>query len=119
MKVFSLEALVYLYFFLAIAYNVASIAFKDVTGRALAPTDPILAIVMLSAFFLIYAASSALHDVARTLLILVYLGLISRFGIVAHWKSYSDDRYYSRFWWVVAITINIFGVIVIAMTLLR
>lgn len=113
----SLETLAYIYFALAIGYNLLSIGFKELTGNALAPTDPTNAIVMMSVLFLIYSATPILDPIARTLLMIVFLLLILRYGIIGHVMSYSNDAYYSRLSWYSAIIINIFGILVLSFLL--
>lgn len=114
-----LGSLAYTYFALAIGYNLASIGVKELTGKALAPTDPMNAIVMMSVLFLIYSATTILDTIARTLLMSVFLILIIRYGIFAHVMSYSSDVYHSRLSWCSAIVINIFGVCVLSLSLIN
>lgn len=113
-----LGVLAYVYFVLAIGYNLLSIGFKEVTGKALAQTEPMNAIVMMSVLFLIYSATTFLEPIARTLLIAVFLVLILRYGIIRHLTSYSSESYYSRLSWCSAIGINIFGICVLSLSLL-
>ena len=51
-----LSLLVHCYFLAALAYNVASQALHDMTGRKLAPTDPVFGILFISLVYLVLAA---------------------------------------------------------------
>ena len=109
--------LVNFYFVLAIGYNLLSIVFMDITGKGLAPTEPTNAIVMMSVIFLIYSATTMLEPFARIMLMVIFLLLILRYGIVGHMLSYSNEVYYSKLSWCSAIAINIFGASVLSLSL--
>ncbi|WP_138380410.1 hypothetical protein [Luteithermobacter gelatinilyticus] len=114
-----LEQSVNLYFILAIGYNVLSLILNDLRGRTLAPTEPVQAIVMMTVLYVVYTAQEGLGEMAWGVLIIVFLLLILRFGIYRHAVGYNDQDYASRTAWAAAIVINIFGVIVLSLTLFR
>lgn len=105
-----LISLVYLYFAAAIGYNIASILCKDFMGKALAPTDPSAAVSLLSALILVYFGEASLAPTLRALLMLCFIFLILRFGIVRHYLNFSHEQYLSRTSWFLAIAINVYGV---------
>ena len=107
-----------LYFILAIGYNLASLASRDMNRAPLAPTEPVQAIVMMSLLYVIYASEEVLGSVAWTALIAVFLILIVRFGIYRHLAGYSPADYASRTAWAAAIGINVYGVCVLCLALL-
>lgn len=107
-----------LYFILAIGYNLMSLAARDLSRTPLAPTEPILAIVMMSLLYVIYASEEVLGSVAWTALIAVFLMLIARFGIYRHLVGYSPADYACRTAWAAAIGINAYGVCVLCLVLL-
>ena len=106
-----------LYFILAIGYNLASLALRDAKRPALAPTEPVQAIVMMSLLYLVYASGSVLGRGAWTALIAVFVLLIARFGIYRHLAGYAPADYGSRLSWAAAIGINTYGVCVLCLAL--
>ncbi len=98
------------YFILAIGYNVLSVVMNDVTGRSLSPTDPVSGIMFMTLLYLVYVGEALLGDGARTALLILFLLLISRFGIYRHLVGYDEKHYHSRSAWALAIAINLFGV---------
>ena len=106
-----------LYFILAIGYNVASLARRDMNKGALAPTEPVQAIVMMSLLYVIYASEPVLGRIAWTALVAVFVLLIARFGIYRHLVGYSPTDYSSRFAWATAIAINAYGVVALCLAL--
>ena len=106
------------YFVLAIGYNLLSIVINDVKGRTLTPTEPVSAIVMMALFYLVYLGEAAPGAAGvRTFLVVVFLLLILRFGIYRHAVGYDEDQYFSRSVWAFAIAINVYGVIVLSLSL--
>ena len=106
-----------LYFILAIGYNVVSLVRRDMNRPALAPTEPVQAIVMMALLYVIYASEPVLGRTAWTALIVVFVSLIARFGIYRHLVRYTSDDYSSRIAWVAAITINAYGVLALCLAL--
>ena len=105
---------VYLYFILAIGYNVVSQLAADSGRRALAPTEPSFGILMMSVLFLIWSCISLMPLAGWAALMAVYIYLILRFGIFKHLTGYGDELYASRLSWRCAIGINVFGVAILA-----
>ncbi len=108
-----LSVLVHCYFLAALAYNVASQVLHDMAGRKLAPTDPVFGILFISLVYLVYLLKPYLPLYPFTLLILVFLAMILRFGVIQHLLNYSPHTYHSRLSWSLAILINVFGCIVL------
>lgn len=108
-----LSILAHCYFLAALAYNVASQAVHDMTGRKLAPTDPVIGVLFISMVYLVYLLKPYLPTYPFTVMACVLLVLILRFGIIGHLLNFSADSYYSRFSWLLAISINLFGCIVL------
>ena len=106
------------YFILAIGYNLASLILADCGNSPLAPTEPVQAIQMMIVLYLVYAAADLLDTNARNALLAVFIFLIARFGIYRHLAGYDSSQYASRFAWVTAIGINMYGVCVLCLTLL-
>lgn len=105
------------YFILAIGYNLLSAIMNDIKGRMLTPTEPVSAIVMMALFYLIYLSEAVLGAGVRTFLMVVFLLLVLRFGIYRHLVGYAEDRYFSRSAWGGAIAINVYGVVVLTLSL--
>lgn len=114
----SLELSCHLYFFIAVMYNVLSQVWKEATGRTFASTDPVDGIMMVALVYLIYLLRAALPEFAWFFLMIVFTLTIARFGIVHHLLNYSQGDYLSRATWLSAIGINIFGVTVLAASLI-
>lgn len=108
-----LSVLAHCYFLAALAYNVASQVLNDMAGRKLAPTDPVFGILFISLVYLVYLLKPYLPLYPFTLLILVLLAMILRFGVIQHLLNYSPHTYHSRLSWSLAILINVFGCIVL------
>ena len=105
------------YFILAIGYNLLSVIINDIKGRMLTPTEPVSAIVLMTLLYLVYLGEAALGAAARVFLMVVFLLLILRFGIYRHAAGYADEQYFSRSAWAAAIAINVYGVIVLSLSL--
>jgi len=112
-----LTKLIYIYFVLAIGYNLLSIVITDVTGRGLGPTEPMSGVLTITMLLVIYSGTALLEPIVRISLMLVFLLLVVRFGIVRHCLAYSDELYFSRASWFSAIAINMFGVSVLSVSL--
>lgn len=112
-----MEASVHAYFALAIGYNLASLVRADWRGKRLAPTDPVPAITLMAAFYLSYAARPLLDPIAWHTLILIFLALIARFGVVAHLAGYDAPGYSSTLARMAAAAINAYGVLVFLVAL--
>ena len=108
-----LSVLAHCYFLAALAYNAASQVLHDMTGRKLAPTDPVIGILFISMVYLVYLLKPHLPTYPYTALACILLALILRFGIIQHLLNFSADSYHSRFSWLLAISINTFGCIVL------
>ena len=106
-----------LYFILAIGYNIVSLVRTDMNRPALAPTEPVQAIVMMSLLYVIYASEPVLGRTAWTALIVMFVSLIARFGIYRHLVGYTPENYSSRIAWTTAIAINAYGVFVLCLAL--
>ena len=112
-----LNNLVGCYFVLAISYNILSFVMNDAMGRSLTSNKPLPAIVMMSLLYLIYVSEAALGTGAWTFLMVVFLLLILRLGIYTHLAGYNEDQYFSRSAWAAALLINVYGVIVLSLSL--
>jgi hypothetical protein len=93
-----------IYLVLAIGYNLISLVLVAKTGKSAAPTDPMTGI-MFNWLYLFFISSFAV--------------LILSFGIIKHLINYQESMYFSRFSWLSAITINIFGVCVLILIIVR
>ncbi|WP_417452099.1 hypothetical protein [Kordiimonas sp.] len=100
---------VYLYFVLAIGYNLVSQLRADLGKEPLAPTDPPFGILMMSVLFVIWSLQDIFQMPVWAMLIAVYLYLIARFGVWRHLVGYAEDIYLSRLAWRSAIGINLYG----------
>ena len=105
------------YFVLAIGYNILSLILYDAKGRPLTSNKPVQAIVLMALLYLIYVSEAALGSGAWMFLMIVFLLLILRFGIYQHLAGYDENKYFSRSAWGAAIAINIFGAVVLTLSL--
>jgi len=112
------DTFVHAYVVMAIAYNVMSMMSADFHNRPLAPTDPLIGTIFITTIFLVYSADTILSPMSRSLLLLVYLGLITRFGVIRHLFLEDQANYTSTTARLSAAGINIFGVLAIAGSLL-
>ena len=101
------------YFLAALAYNAASQVLLDVTGRKLAPADPVTGILFISVLYLVYLLKPHVSPYPHAVLAGVLLALLLRFGIIQHLLGDAADSYHSRCSWLLAVSINIFGCIVL------
>ena len=112
-----LDNLMTVYILLAIGYNLASFFWLEIRGRSFAPTVPSDAIHVMTVFYCAYLLSKTMPLAVAVLILVSYFFSIGRFGILRHLTSYSAKEYLSRLTWVTAISINVFGVLVIAATI--
>ena len=108
-----LSIMAHCYFMASLAYNVASQALLDITGRKLVPTDPVTGVLFISLVYLVYLLKPYLPIYPFTVLAIVLLATIARFGVLQHLLNFSADTYHSRLSWLLAISINVFGCIVL------
>ena len=108
-----LSMMAHSYFLAALAYNVASQVLLDVAGKKLAPTDPVTGILFISVVYLLYLLKSYLPTYPLVALTCVLVALILRFGVIQHLLNFSPDTYHSQCSWLLAISINIFGCVVV------
>lgn len=108
-----------LYIALAIGYNVLSLAWKELSGKAFAPTDPVSGITIIAALYSCYLLLDAMPIVTAAVIMLTFIVLISRFGIWQHATNFDSTTYLCRGTWALAMAINVFGVGVLILVLLR
>ncbi len=99
-----------IYIILAIGYNLISLLLNDFTGRSLAPTDPLMGIKMMAIVYIWFRLEANLSYIVWVFGGTIFTYLIARGGIYRHATGYASDLYHSRFSWIVAQMINIFGV---------
>ena len=109
---------IHFYFIVAILYNVASQLCLDIFKKKFAPTEPISGVLIISVFYLLYLMEELLPFSVRIFLMVIYLLAVIRFGIFYHLLNFTKDAYFSRQTWILAIIINIFGVLVLLYYLL-
>ncbi|MFC7051051.1 hypothetical protein [Emcibacter nanhaiensis] len=114
----SIHTLCELYFVLAVGYNIVSQVRSDLLRRPLAATDPVFGILVMSVFYLIWSSGDILIPSVWNAFVILYLLLILRFGVIKHLLTYSAEVYSSRLAWFSAISINIFGVGVLALEMM-
>ncbi len=114
----NLELSCHIYFFIAVTYNILSQLWKEVTGKTFATTDPVTGITMVALIYVIYLLRAVIPEFSWYFLMTVFILTVARFGIVHHLLNYSQESYLSKLTWLSAISINIFGVIVLAACLI-
>ena len=115
----NIELFAHAYFVSAIAYNILSQVWSDVFGRRFSSTDPVNGIQVISMVYLIFLLREAMPAPAFVFLMSVWLVLVVRFGIFQHLQHYSEQSYLSRLSWAAAITINVLGVVVVGLFVVR
>lgn len=108
-----------LYIALAIGYNLMSIVWKDVTGKAFAPTDPITGITIMAGLYACYLLLDQIPNATAFVILLAFIVLIARYGIWQHATNFDSKTYLSRATWLLAMTVNVFGVGILVWTLLK
>ena len=107
-----------IYFALAIGYNLASLVRIEWRGKPLAPTEPLPAIALLVTFYLTYVAQPLIDPVFWHTLMLIFIALIGRFGVVAHLVDGNAQDYSSPLARTAAVAINAYGIAVLLTALL-
>lgn len=102
------------YFIAAIGYNVVSQVWGDLFGRKFSATDPSNGVLIISVIYTIFLLDGAIDASARMFMLLVFMGLIARFGVFKHLGTIDQTAYLSPFTRVLAMAINVFGVLVLA-----
>ena len=108
-----------IYLVLAIGYNLISLVLVAKTGKSAAPTDPMTGIMFMSLLYVVYAVGAQISNWLYLFFISSFAVLILSFGIIKHLINYQESMYFSRFSWLSAITINIFGVCVLILIIVR
>lgn len=103
-------ALQFLYLFLAISYNVVSLALKRRDGRPLAPTNIRVALIVFGFYALTLSLGYLDHAILYRGIMAVFAVFIGLTGVLPHLKRGPAVHYRSRAAWITAILINIFGV---------
>lgn len=114
-----IEQLFFIYIAVAIAYNLASLAFKEITGKQLSPSEPLPSITLLATLYLVFVSNDAhtgMPDYARSFLLVIFALIIFRFGILKHLINYEPGSYFSIESRISAAMINIFGVLLLAIS---
>ena len=99
------------YFVLAIGYNFVSQLRLDIFGKKLAPTEPKDGMLVVSVVFLWFMIAPDISKYVYGIGALFFTYLIFRFGVLKHAGSYTSDGYSSRLAWLLAMGINVFGVV--------
>lgn len=107
------------YIALAIGYNLLSLVWKELSGKAFAPTDPVSGITIVAAVYCCYLLLDTMPLVTAAVLLITFIVLIGRFGIWQHATHFDSTTYLSRGTWGLAMAINVFGVGVLILVLLR
>ncbi len=104
--------LVYIYFGLAIGYNVLSQIWLDVKGKSFAPTEPSYGFQVMTVVLILFA----IRDVVPDGIFLSLFGLWTlstiRFGVGNHLPGFKPETYLNKLTWASALSINIYGSIV-------
>ncbi len=108
-----------LYMVLAIGYNLLSLAWKELSGKAFAPTDPVSGITIVATMYCCYLLLNAMPIVTAAIVVLAFILLIGRFGIWQHAMNFDNTTYLSKSTWGLAMAINVFGVGVLILALLQ
>ena len=108
-----------LYIALAIGYNVLSLAWKELSGKAFAPTDPVSGITIIATVYCCYLLLDTMPPATAAVILVTFIVLIGRFGIWQHAMNFNSTTYFSRGTWGLAMAINVFGVGVLILVLLR
>lgn len=112
-----MDKFIQIYFALAIGYNLASLVRIDWRGTPLAPTEPVPAVALLATVYLTYAAQPLIDPVFWHALMLVFIALIGRFGVVAHLVGCNAQDYSSPLARAAAVAVNAYGIAVLLMAL--
>ena len=102
------------YVLLAVAYNLVSQLSKDLGFKAFAPTDPMIGTMLMIVVYLWFNSVESFTRMPSIALCAVLIYFIARFGIYRHATSYREESYHSRLTWCGAILINLFGVSILA-----
>ena len=113
-----MDRFIQIYFALAIGYNLASLVRIDWRGNPLGPTEPVPAIALLLTFYLTYAAQPLIDPMFWHALMLIFIALIGRFGVVAHLVGCNAQDYSSPLARAAAVSINAYGIVALLMVLL-
>ena len=108
-----LPLLGHVYFILALFYNVVSQVFNDALKKKLAPTDPSFGILFVSVVYAIYLIGPYIPWFSYLVMMLIFIASILRFGVIKHLMNWSEQDYYARWSWFLAIAINVFGVVIL------
>ncbi len=113
MLVTYIPSLFSIYIVLAVGYNLVSLLLVEVAGKRAAPTDPVVGVMMMSIIYLTYATGSQVSKPIYLFLLISFVLLIFRFGIIAHIWAADRSLYFSEFARYSAFGINIFGVAIL------
>ena len=102
------------YCFLGIGYNVVSLIGSRTGGEALAPTNPVMGMVVMAVYGGCLAVGALGYGrIYRVLMALAVL-VLGYGGVVVHLVNYTAGRtflYYSIVTWGAALAINLFGIV--------
>ena len=106
-----LTQLAFAYFALAIGYNALSQISLDMTGKKFAPTEPAYGLQVMSLVLVIFALRTVMPLWVFLPLFTLWTLSIIRFGVGNHLAGYDPQTYLSKFTWISALVINIFGAV--------
>lgn len=101
--------LVYIYFILAIGYNVLSQICFDIKGRTFAPTDPSYGFQVMTIVLIIFVIRDSIPNWIFLPLFFLWTLSTVRFGIGNHLPGYKSETYLNKFTWASALLINVYG----------
>ncbi|MBC6402922.1 MAG: hypothetical protein GDA35_04745 [Hyphomonadaceae bacterium] len=107
-----LTQLAFAYFALAIGYNVFSQISLDRIGKKFASTEPAYGLQVMSLVLVIFALRTVIPFWVFLPLFTLWTLSIIRFGIGNHLAGYDPETYLSKFTWICALAINIFGAVI-------
>lgn len=114
----TLPFMLHAYFVVALLYNVFSQIWLDAFKRPWAPTDPKTGIMTVSVVYLTFLLETTIGRASQIFLLILFTALILRFGVVHHIMNYKPSDYLSRLTWLLAIGINIYGVVIMTLYIL-
>lgn len=108
-----------IYIALAVTYNLLSLLWIQITGRGFASTDPSDGITKMTVLYLTFLMADKMSALAAITIMVSFFILIGRYGIIQHLLNYNKDDYLSRLTWISAIGINVFGLVIISISILQ
>lgn len=107
-----ITTLVYVYFGLAIGYNILSQICLDVKGKTFAPTEPSYGFQVMTIVLILFAIRDVIPNWVFLPLFALWTLSTIRFGVGNHLPGFNPETYLNKYTWASALAINVYGSIV-------